>query len=114
MGVDKDHEVSEIAHYCFPNSVFDPTRFLPIQFESGQTVTMDDKINDHQDHAVTHVENKTALEVVQAIPDTKHVKVLSVALTDALVTDNPSLWSASMIKLYAIMLLVTLSKFANS
>ena len=61
------------------------------------------------DHGVAHVEKINAQEVIQAIPDSKHAKVLSVALTDALAKDNPSLWSASMIKLYGIMLLVTLS-----
>ena len=36
-------------------------------------------------------------------------KVLSVALTDAVAKDNISKWSVNMLKLYGIMLLVTLS-----
>ena len=44
------------------------------------------------------------------MPDTKAAKVISVALTDALAKDQPSKWSWSMIQLYLIMLLVTISK----
>ena len=39
----------------------------------------------------------------------KHTTVWSVPLADALAKDNPSPWATHMWKLYAIMLLVTLS-----
>ena len=45
------------------------------------------------------------------MPDTKSAKVISVALTDALAKDQPSWWSWSMIQLYGIMLLVTISEY---
>lgn len=39
----------------------------------------------------------------------KETTVQSVALADALAKDNPATWSVSMMKLYAIMALITLS-----
>ena len=42
--------------------------------------------------------------------DVVKTQVRSVALTDAVVKDNISKWSPNMLKLYAIMILVTLSK----
>ena len=41
--------------------------------------------------------------------DTKVTAVYSVALTDALVKDKHRSWSSSMLQLYGIMMLVTLS-----
>ena len=49
------------------------------------------------------------LEAMRASGEVKTSKVISVALADALAKDNPSSWSWSMIKLYGIIVLVTMS-----
>jgi hypothetical protein len=43
------------------------------------------------------------------LPSGESAKVISVALTDAVAKDKPSAWSPSMLRLYAIMFLVTIS-----
>lgn len=54
-----------------------------------------------------HVEQRTVTEM----PENTAVKaVFSVGLTDSLVKDKHNPWSRSMLKLYGIMVLVTLSK----
>ena len=59
-----------------------------------------------------HVEDndQVNLQALQAAGDVKTAKVISVALADALAKDNPSSWSWSMIQLYGIIALVTMSE----
>ena len=59
-----------------------------------------------KNNAAQHVEQ---FQNMADMPDSKAAKVLSVALTDAVAKDQPSRWSRSMIQLYGIMLLVTIS-----
>lgn len=56
--------------------------------------------------AVTHLETKDEPPIFQG----KTNEVYSVALTDAVAKDNQSMLSRNMVKLYFIMVLVTLSK----
>jgi hypothetical protein len=60
-----------------------------------------------------HVEDNNNQVNIQALQDAgqiKTAKVVSVALADALAKDNPSTTSWSMIKLYGIIVLVTMSE----
>ena len=59
----------------------------------------------------SHVEDndQVTLQTLQASGDVKTAKVISVALADALAKDSPSKWSWSMIRLYGIIVLVTMS-----
>jgi hypothetical protein len=60
----------------------------------------------------THVENVGNVKgTIPNISDAKEANVASVALADALARDNPSPWSSSMIKLYGIIVVVTLSMY---
>jgi hypothetical protein len=60
---------------------------------------------------VSHIEdnNQVNMQTLQDAGDLKTTKVVSIALADALAKDNPSPWSWSMIQLYAIIVLVTMS-----
>lgn len=86
---------------------------------------MDEKTNDHiaqeqATHTTEHMHKTSKEQLEQRIEEiedsqpagdakVEQVNVLSVALTDALVKDNISPWCPSMLKLYLILLLVTLS-----
>ena len=71
---------------------------------------MDEKYNGSLDQVERVATTQSDLHVLQAQGDVKNAKVASVALTDAMTKDQPSAWSWSMIRLYGIMLLVTMSK----
>ena len=62
---------------------------------------------------VQHIESSGGNDVLhgtgQDAVATKHAKVFSPALADAVAKDSPSIWSKSMFQLYGIMALVTLS-----
>ena len=75
----------------------------PISDLSSAHHVEDEKRNNSADDQFT-------LQDLQASSDTKTAKVVSVALADALAKDGrPSAWSWSMIQLYGIIVLVTLS-----
>jgi hypothetical protein len=60
---------------------------------------------------VSHVEdnNQVNMQTLQDAGQMKTAKVVSVALADALAKDNPSRGSWSMVQLYGIIVLVTMS-----
>ena len=61
-----------------------------------------------KNNAAQHVEQ---FQNLADMPGSKSKKVISVALTDAIAKDQPSKWSRSMLQLYGIMLLVTISGY---
>lgn len=87
---------------------------------------MDEKMNDHivperdpvRTEQVNTARKSKVVEQVEKVDNSdgpgdakvKQVNVLSVALTDALARDNLSPWCPSMLKLYLILILVTLSR----
>ena len=65
----------------------------------------DNKETGRSSDRVEHVE-------VQGNETSAHsAKVISVALADAVAKDSPETWSSGMVRLYAIMLLVTISEY---
>ena len=71
---------------------------------------MDEKKDGTLDQVERVGTGQSDLKALQAQGDVKNAKVASVALTDATTKDQPSAWSWSMIRLYGIMVLVTMSK----
>jgi hypothetical protein len=59
---------------------------------------------------VHHLEDEKVHDEFRVLQDAGKTNVISLALTTAVVKDKPATWSTSMIKLYGIMLLCTLSK----